>query len=77
MDPIGVADGNPHSDKYAPEAQRILARADEAKSLDDLIVIISDVFEQQFGADSLRSDTDVRDLAAALWAPLQELIARR
>ena len=76
MDPIGIADGNPRADEYEPEAQRILARADEAKSLDDPVVIIREVFAAQFGKNSFRSCTEVRAVARELRVPLRELIAR-
>lgn len=73
-DPTGIADGNPNEDEYEPEAQRILARADEAATPDALALIVADVLRAQFGRTDARL-VDTKLLARHLWIVVQDLHA--
>jgi hypothetical protein len=73
---MGIADDNPHTDEYAAEAQRILARADEARSPSELAEIVRDVFRAQFGQVEARAGVQFVDIAEEIWPAVQELLGR-
>jgi len=73
IDPMGIADGNPHVDEYSSEAQRILARADEAKDPEGLAGIVRDVFAAEFGGVGARAGVRFEDIAQDLWPTIQDL----
>lgn len=72
-DPIGIAEGNPHTDEYAAEAQRILARSDEASGVADLSRIMREVFVEQFSEADAGPASKYDDIATELWPTVQEL----
>jgi hypothetical protein len=71
-DPIGIGDAAP-SDEYAPEAQRILARADEAGTPTELGVIVREVFGAQFGETEARAGLSYADIGRELWPAVESL----
>jgi hypothetical protein len=72
VDPMGIANGNPHLDEYSAEAERILARADEAGDVRGLAGIVREVFAAQFGSEDV--DTGMfEDIAKELWPVVRQL----
>ncbi len=75
-DPMGIADNNPYTDEYAPEAQRIIARSKEADSRADLARITHEVFVEMFGPVSVGPASGYKKIAEDVWLVLQELRRR-
>lgn len=71
-DPVGIGDAAP-DDEYSPEAQRILARADEAGTPGELAAIVREVFLSQFGEAESKAGLSYADIANELWPAIEEL----
>jgi|SRR3989344_6444580 len=64
-DPVGLINGRPDPDRYAPEIQEIVRLGHKIKDRRSLVKVIEEVFESRFGKERLGesfADKIVNDL---------------